>query len=213
MDQHLINIIIGLIVAVAGMAAKKSSKTKDADPDQTPPTPSMQQGQPVLTEADRRYREVQEEIRRRIAQKSQTAPGQPATMTPNPVPNYKPSAKSTVPINTREYQTMRRKAAAPSTPPPTLAKPAKPAAVQPVMAVAPAMDAPPSYPSEAAAYALPKESGDNAASSSTSPGGSNALRAILASPSAARQAFLLREIFAQPLGLRPMASGGHEDWN
>ena len=71
----------------------------------------------------------------------------------------------------------------------------------------------PDYPSEAAAYALPKDSGDHAASANTSPGSSNALRAILASPHAAQQAFLLREIFAQPLGLRPMASGGLEDWN
>jgi len=71
----------------------------------------------------------------------------------------------------------------------------------------------PAYPSEATAYALPTESGDNAASSSTSPGGSNGLRAILASPGAARQAYLLREIFATPLGLRPTGSGGHEDWN
>ncbi len=210
MDQHLINIIIGLIIAIAGVTANKSSKSKDASPAQTVrDTPSNPADPPVLTEADRRYREVQEEIRRRIAQRNQSAPAQPATVTPSPVQDYKRSTKSTDPIN-RDFGTRKPKKA---TPPPTLPTTTMTMDAIPVMANAPTAPTMPDYPSEAAAYALPKDTGDNAASSSTSPGGSNALRAVLASPSAARQAFLLREIFAQPLGLRPMASGGLEDWN
>ena len=37
------------------------------------------------------------------------------------------------------------------------------------------------------------------------------LRALLATPNAARQAFLLKEILDRPLGER-RSSGGHEDW-
>jgi hypothetical protein len=37
------------------------------------------------------------------------------------------------------------------------------------------------------------------------------LRALLATPNAARQAFLLKEILDRPLGER-RTSGGHEDW-
>jgi hypothetical protein len=211
MDQHTISVIIGAIIALIAAATNKSAKSKDTDqakatPDTTPT------GQPVLTEADKRYREVQEEIRRRIAQQKQTSPGQPATVTPNPAQNYRPSKQITAPINKTSGLPKPQKSAPPRISPPAKT-PTKTVAAQPVMAGAPAMEAAPAYPSEAAAYALPTESGDNAASSSTSPGGSNALRAILGSPGAARQAYLLREIFATPMGLRPSGSGGHEDWN
>jgi hypothetical protein len=210
MDQHTISVIVGLIVAFFAATKKKSPKSENTDPAQTTQD-SSPTGQPVLTEADRRYREVQEEIRRRIAQRNQNAPSQPATAMPNPVQDYQRSRQSTDPIN-RNFGSRKPKKAVPA-PPPPVQTPRKTPVAQPVMPVAPAMDAAPAYPSEAAAYALPKDSGDNAASSSTSPGGSNALRSILGSPNAVKQAYLLREIFAQPLGLRPMASGGHEDWN
>jgi hypothetical protein len=214
MDQHLINIIVALIIAGAGAMMKKPAKSKEADPAQTDRATSTTAAEPpVMTEADRRYREVQEEIRRRIAQRNQRAPTQPATVTPNPATDYRPSKQITTPIGRKVERPLSTARTPKAAPPPTLTATTMKMDAIPMMANAPIAPAMPAYPSEAAAYALPKDSGDNAASSSASPGGSNALRAILASPSAARQAFLLREIFATPLGLRPLASGGHEDWN
>jgi hypothetical protein len=211
MDQHLINIIVTLIIAGIAAMTKKSSKSKDAEPAQTlQDTPPVQ---PVLTEADRRYREVQEDIRRRIAQRNQTAPTQPATVTPNPLTDYRPSRQSTAPISRKIEKPLTTARPPKVAPPISVSATSMKVNAIPMMANAPIAPAMTAYPSEAAAYALPKETGDNSASSNSSPGGSNALRAILASPSAARQAFLLREIFATPLGLRPLASGGHEDWN
>jgi hypothetical protein len=213
MDNVPLDLIVGAIIAIIAAATKKSSKSKNADSAQTAQD-TMSATPPVLTEADRRYREVQEEIRRRIAQRNQNPPNQSATVTPNPVTDYKRSRQSTQPINPNlnvPLATARPKKSARPSPPP-LQPPTKTIVVEPMMADAPAMEAAPAYPSEAAAYALPQDSGDNAASSGTSPGGGNALRAILASPNAARQAYLLREIFAQPLSLNPMGSGGHEDW-
>jgi hypothetical protein len=209
MDDAFIKLVVFIVLAGISATLKKSAKPKNAESART--IQDVPANPPVLTEADQRYREVQEEIRRRIAQRNQGAPAQTTTATPNPAQNYRPSKQITAPLN-RNPRELPQKKSSPAPRTPVVATTMKMDAI-PVMANAPIAPAMPAYPSEAAAYALPKDSGDNAASSSTSPGGSNALRAILASPSAARQAFLLREIFGQPLGLRPMANGGLEDWN
>jgi len=206
-QTHSIITLILAVLAVISAARKKSAKSLDEAVAKS--QKDAQQNAPVLTEADRRYREVQEEIRRRIAQKSQTMPTPPTVAQPNPAPDYQPSKQITQPVKPLA-PARPKKAAAPQ---PTVSTTTMRMDAIPSMADAPIAPTMPDYPSEAAAYALPKDSGDNAASSSTSPGGSNALRAILASPNKARQAYLLREIFAQPLGLRPMASGGLEEWN
>lgn len=208
MNDAFIKLVVFIVLALVGAGMKKSAKGNNSDRAQTLDDPS--QNPPVLTDADRRYREVQEEIRRRITQKSPSTPAQPTTARANPAQNYRPSAQSTAPI--KPLPAARQQKAAPPKQAPSSTTTMRMDAI-PTMANAPQAPAMPDYPSEAAAYALPKDSGDNAASSSGSHGSSDALRAILASPNQARQAFLLREIFAQPLGLRPMASGGLEDWN
>ena len=97
MDQHLINTIVFLLIAGIGAMMKKSSKQRDTATTQD--TENVTANPQVMTEADRRYREVQEEIRRRLAQRNQGMPMPTATATPNPLPDYQPSKKITIAAN------------------------------------------------------------------------------------------------------------------
>jgi hypothetical protein len=61
-----------------------------------------------------------------------------------------------------------------------------------------------------AAYALPGTSMPNYSMTGRQ---TTSLQTALSSPGAARQAFIMREIFDRPLCLRHAPNGGHEDWN
>jgi hypothetical protein len=199
MEQVVIFLIVAIFVGLRTLVEKMKGLDKgDASP--APPSArGMSSAPPQLTEADRRYREVQEEIRRRIAQRRQQAQTQPMSPVPaRPAATPPPSPR---PSTADDY---------------SMSPPATPAAfpatsAMPVPVIASTLEA---AATEAAAYALPAPIASDAPSKSTGETATlRGLRALLASPGAARQAYALREVLDRPLALRAAGRGGHESWS
>jgi hypothetical protein len=143
---------------------------------------------PVITAEGRRYQEVQEEIRRKIAERWQTpAPGRPAMPLPPPVAPSPP-----------RYVARQVEAPRPVAP----MVPAIPTADQRASTAAFSVELPSAPQTSLSAYSMGGPEVEPAA----------ALRAALANTAAVRQAFLFREILDRPLCLRPAGCGGHEAW-
>ncbi len=208
MEQVIILIIAAVAMGLQGLFKKLKGGEEDTNTAPPPPRGMPPVDPAQLTEADRRYREVQEEVRRRIAQRQQM--GQPPPRPPAPVADYQPSPRSTSPIpQPMSRPTVRRMAPSSTTtataPAPRRMPPPMPAA--PIAASSePDMDA---AATEAAAYAAPEEIGALAA---PAPPPAGSLRGMLRTPSSLQQAFVLRELLDKPLALRPAARGGHEAW-
>jgi hypothetical protein len=213
MDNVIIYIIVGVVWAVASQWKKMQARDAEQDyqgqrqKDAPPPVgPSTTPGTPAYDTA-RRYQEIQDEIRRRIAQRtnrpmpaptSTIQPAQPRPVQPVMVPTGYPSATQ---------------------PPPPIVRPQPAAAVTSPVAASPFAMTMGDLPSamtdiwkqntsaasdEARAYSM------TATQESTS---LSALRTALASASSARHAFILREVLDRPLCARPLSSGGHDNWN
>jgi hypothetical protein len=166
----------------------------------------------AVYDAQRNYQEVQEEIRRRIAQRANlpmpvpsatTQPAQPRPMQPTMVP-YETRDVSRPPPASRPQPVARTQPMAPPqaafSPPPSLVA----IGDMPSAMTNDWKDSDSGYPDEARAYSL------DATQESTT---MSALRAALASASSARHAFILREVLDRPLCARPLCSGGHDNWN
>ncbi len=210
MDHAIIVLIVAVFVGLRAMLEKSKGAQKDSPSERPTTNNNLPPAEPQLTEADKRYREIQEEIRRRVVQRQQQpmqtspAPAAPAPRRPRTVPNMGvPPRPAPKPIST--YQRL--------TPAPQPAIPAP--MVMPVATISPNTDAATmeAAATEAAAYALPESTPDESpVKYSYGPAPVANLKPLLASPSSARQAFVLREILDRPLSLRPVYCGGHENW-
>jgi len=203
LSQVAIYILVALGFAANAWWQKRQERRAQDElqrhPPQTPPR------QPLVTAPNQRYQEVQEEIRRRIAERLQAAPaGRPATTTttlpaPPPVvvrtPPRPVALPTAAPARPPVRQPMRPAVAVEQQTAFPAARLAAAAPLAPVMAESFGM---------AAAYALatPETAGNSVA----------ALQLVLANATAARQAFLFREIFDRPVCMRPAGCGGHEGW-
>jgi hypothetical protein len=185
--------------------------------------------------ADQRYRQVQEEIRRRIAERMRPSAG---PLTPTATGPFAPA---------RPRRPLAQSVPPPSAPPVVVVAPipsgyadevrenlqetAKRLAKVETRRRADALaedhsrvaaayaQAPAAGLSTADAYAQAptEEVSTMAAAYAQAPGGvasapGASMRAMLAAPSAARRAFLLRELLGAPVGERASLSGGHEAW-
>ncbi len=197
MEQVVIILIAAIFVGLRAVVEKLKGAEKDAPTRTPPPSRSLSSGPVQLTEADRRYREVQEEIRRRIALRQGQASSQPV-------------APAKTKIRRAETQTANYPAPAPVAPP-SVSPAYSTSAAMPVASTASTMEA---AATEAAAYALPAGiMSDSPARSTPASASMRSLRALLASPASARQAYLLREILDRPLSLHPAERGGHQSWS
>lgn len=214
MEQVVILLIVALATGVQALL-KKFKGTPEELAAKNPPPERDQPSAPVeLTEADKRYREIQEEVRRRVAQRQQ----QPQTMRPSSAPqeNYHSSPQTTAPV-ARPARGIYQRPAQPPTrtftiAPPEIYTPTASAARPMAMPIMPVESASTTEAAatEAAAYALPEVS--EAAGAATIPPAVGSIRALLTVQSSVRQAFVLREVLDRPLSLRPMAHGGHDAW-
>ncbi len=220
MEQPIVLLIVGIIYAVVAVVKKLKGATDDYQKRNPPPDRNLTNTPPQLTEADRRYREVQEDIRRRIAsrqaqqQASDTRRDAPAP----PIPRYKPSPYATTPVGgNRDPAIFQPKPPVQPAKPVTAPKPA-PVAASPARPEH--ASSPQAAPAETMASALTDNSQTAAASEVAAyAGGTPAnitmgadLRALLSTPNAFRQAFLLREVLERPLALRTGSCGGLETW-
>jgi hypothetical protein len=214
MEQVIIYIIAGVVALIGSQWKKQQARNaeqdyqrqrqKDAAPTPTAPAPGT-----AAYDAKRRYEDIQEEIRRRIAQRANVPMPSP-TSTVQPT-QPRPVQPTMVPYEPRDDSRPR------ATPPP-IARPQPVAPPPPATVSPPAMTMArvptpmadtwksnaPAYPDEASAYSLTATQESNSMS---------ALRAALASASSARHAFILREVLDRPLCARPLCSGGHDNWN
>jgi hypothetical protein len=190
-------------LAAAEYELRRKQERSNAPPVTLPP--------PVKPAVDQTYQDVQAEIRRRIAERNAArigvpAPARPATSTRPPLPPALPPRRPTV--------TTTSPTRVPPLPTPAMVRTVRPQVVEaedrdgfgmnPTQpAFRPAVVVPPSFVGDQSMAAL--------APSATTEWHGIDLRALLATPNAARQAFLLKEILDRPLGER-RTSGGHEDW-
>jgi hypothetical protein len=211
MEQIVIFLIVAAAMGVQRLFKKLQGGQEDVEKKRLPPAVNTPPASMELTEADKRYRQVQEEIRRRVAQRQQQT--QTATPTPAPQTTYRPSPKSTSPIGRGALGEPNKR--------PVLTRPvaqpmnttlAEPSPAMPPMAAMPEASASTTEAAatEAAAYALPEVSA--AAGTAGLPPAAGSIRALLATPASIRQAFVLREVLDRPLSLRPAPHGGHDTW-
>jgi len=212
MEQAIIFIIVAVLMGLSKGAKKLKESQQESETPNPPPNRNLPSAPPELTEADRRYREIQEEIRRRVAQRQQepqntSAPATPVPQRPRAMPNMGvPPRPAPKPISTYQRNAPAPQPAIPATPPTILAP-----MVMPVATSASTTEA---AATEAAAYALPESNtADTSIKAYTISVPSGKLRALLSSPASARQSFVLREIFDRPLSLRQVPYGGYESWN
>jgi len=203
MEQAVIFILVAAFLGMQAVfkklkAAQENSEVGNQPPAQTPPAQSSKPAYDV----DQRYQDIQEEIRRRIAQRAQeTSPT--------------PAAQTTAPRTARPK--ILDTGLPPKTPPQPISKYQRPTAPTAAEAAATSAMAMPSGPSSPNADlleiygSLAATEADTTADARPAPTPGASLRTLLASPKAARQAFILREILDRPLSLRPAGCGGHHE--
>ncbi|MGA2051839.1 MAG: hypothetical protein ABSH19_00870 [Opitutales bacterium] len=183
-------VIVGLGWALNAWWQRRQDRLAEEQRRRNPPPKAAAAPAATVPIGDRRYQDVQQEIRRKIAERWQAAnntrPVAPPTVAPphRPAPPPAPAARKVVEVQEVE--------------------PAFASAPSPLWGTLSASAATMPQTSASAYSGLPL-------ATDAIPGA--ILLAKLADPSVARQAFLFREIFDRPICLRSAGCGGHENWN
>jgi hypothetical protein len=179
-------IIVALAWALNAWWTRRQDRLAEEQRRRNLPYPAPVPSSAPVEEDDRSYAEIQQEIRRKIAERWQSANN---SRPPMPSPPMRPAPDPPVPA------TLPRKIAR---------VPEVMVSVMPILHE--------ELPPASAPMAPPAPSYGASLSARTGPDTVAILQSVLSDQAAARQAFLFREIFDQPLCLRPAGHGGHDGW-